>query len=725
MSGSRGLKSLLRVNQKSGFDCPGCAWPEGETRSIAEFCENGAKAVADAATSRQLDINLLKEGRALSLYHQSERWISEQGRLTFPMAYRREQTNYRGSNWPGILDDIAAHLKSLEDPNRAIFYTSGRTSNEAAFVYQLFVRMYGTNNLPDCSNLCHESSGVGLGASIGIGKGTVRLSDFEHADCILILGQNPGTNHPRMLTALQAAARRGCEIITINPLKEIGLIKFKNPQELGGYFGKAAPISTRYLQVKINGDLALLKGIGKHLGDLETLHPGKILDADFISGKSVGFEKYSSDLEAVSWEEIEISSGISRAEIQTVGDVIGGSKSIIACWAMGITQHQNGVANVQQITNLLLSKGSIGRRGAGVCPVRGHSNVQGDRTMGITERPSQVFLDQLGKVFKFEPPRAPGLDVTGAIGALESGYARIFVGLGGNFLSASPDTNLVSSALLNCYLGVHIGTHLNKTHLSPSQLCGLLPTLTRVEEDVQGGTAQFVTVENSMGVVSKSQGKLSPISKYLKSEVWIICQLAKRVLGSDLIDWDKLSTDYSAIRDLIAQTIPGFENFNERLESQSYFELPNGPRAGKFGTTDGKAHFFTHPLPKWELEPGELLMMTIRSHDQFNTTVYTDDDRYRGIKNNRKVIFMNEADIESLGFKPADLIDIQSHFGDEKRWARRYRIVSYDIPVGCTATYFPETNVLVPLGHKADKSNTPASKSVTISIHVAVQTDDT
>lgn len=717
MSGTRGLRSLLRVNQKLGFDCPGCAWPEGETRSIAEFCENGAKAVADAASNRLVGADFIGNTRLQGMDRQKSSWFSQQGRIEFPLVFRVGNEQYKAIDWDNALDEVAEKLLSLDHPNEAVFYTSGRTSNEAAFVYQLFVRMFGTNNLPDCSNLCHESSGVGLTESIGIGKGTVRLSDFEHADCIIILGQNPGTNHPRMLTTLQAAARRGCDIISVNPLKEAGLVAFKNPQEMGGYFGSATPISSRYLQVKINGDLALLKGIGKHLLRLELEHPGKILDHLFINDMTKGYDAYREDLERTTWPEIEASCGLSRVDIEDVGDIIGRSKNIIACWAMGITQHKNGVANVQQIANLLLSKGAIGRHGAGLCPVRGHSNVQGDRTMGITNRPSPAFLDRLGQVVGFNPPREMGLDAASAIESLAHMKSKVFVGLGGNFYSASPDTAKAKEAIYWSQMSVHISTHWNQGHVFPGDLSLVLPTLTRPEKDMQRGVRQFVTVENSMGIVSKSQGELAPISRHLKSEVWIICQLAKRVLGLDVVDWEKLSGDYGAIRALIEQVIPGFDHFNERIEEAPYFELPNGPREREFTTPTGKAQFIPHPISPINLAPGQLLMMTIRSHDQFNTTVYSDHDRYRNIKNNRMVIFVNLADIEAMGFRPDDIVDIQSHYGDEKRWARRYRIVPYDIPRGCSATYFPETNVLVPLGHKADRSHTPASKSVVISLH--------
>lgn len=610
----RATRALLRVNQKGGFDCPGCAWPEPDHRSVAEFCENGAKAIADEATGRRADRQFFARHDLAELQERSDQWLNDQGRLVEPMIRRPGQEHYMPIAWGEAFAVVAHELGALSDPNEAIFYTSGRTSNEAAFLYQLFVRMFGTNNFPDCSNMCHESSGTGMGEALGVGKGTVQLSDFELADVILVLGQNPGSNHPRMLSTLQQAARRGACIISVNPLKEPGLLRFSHPQEL---WAPATSLSRHYLQVRINGDVALLKGLMKVLLAEEAEHPGAVLDRDFLDGHTEGFEALREDLEATSWADIEASSGIGREAIEEVGRIIAKAGNMIACWAMGLTQHENGVANIQQVVNLLLLRGFMGRPGSGACPVRGHSNVQGDRTMGIVEKPTHGFLDRLGQHFGFVPPREHGHDTIAAIEAMRDGRAQVFVAMGGNFASATPDTPVTLGALSRCRLTVHIATKLNRSHVHPGQTSLLLPCLGRTERDIQATGEQFVTVEDSMSVVHSSRGQLEPAGPALRSEPAIVAGMAQATLGRDLaVDWQGLAANYDRIREAIEAVIPGFERFNERVRDPRGFVLPNGARERRFATAPGKARLFVHPIPANALGPEQLLMMTIRSHDQ-------------------------------------------------------------------------------------------------------------
>ncbi|MSR29231.1 MAG: FdhF/YdeP family oxidoreductase [Phycisphaerales bacterium] len=716
---ARSASTLLDVNKADGFDCPGCAWPEPTRRSMVEFCENGAKAIAEEATSRRIGPEFFAARSIGELSRESDYWLSQQGRLTTPMHRAKDATHYTPISWDGAFQLVARHLRGLSSPNEAIFYTSGRTSNEAAFLYQLFVRMFGTNNLPDCSNMCHESSGVAMKESIGSGKGTVLLEDFDHADCILVIGQNPGTNHPRMLSALQAAARRGCRIISINPLHEAGLRRFKHPQDIVGLFGRGTKIASRHLGVRINGDVALLKGIQKVIIESH----GECIDRRFIAERTDGFEAHCADLAGERWDRIEASSGIDEATIRTAAAEIAQSKAMICCWAMGVTQHRNAVANIQQITNLLLLGGHFGRRGAGACPVRGHSNVQGDRTMGIWERPSREFLDALAAEFTFSPPRDHGLSTIEAIEAMYSGHARVFLAMGGNFLSATPDTNYTATALDRCTLTAHISTKLNRSHLVTGEEALILPCLGRTERDSQHGIEQIVTVENSMGVVHASRGRLEPGSADLRSEVAIVGGLAKAVLG---IDWGHFASNYDLIRDRIARVVPGFEGFNARIHRDAAFTLPHPVRDHlKFETSSGRAQFMTHPIPDELVGAGELLLTTIRSHDQFNTTIYGLDDRYRGVRGGRRVIFMNVDDLRERSLAARDVVDIVSSGKASRtteagasplRRARNFRVVPYEIPRGCCAAYFPETNVLVPISEFAAGSLTPASKSVVVRI---------
>lgn len=714
----RGTQLLLQLNQKDGFDCPGCAWPDPDgERSVAEFCENGAKAVAEEGTQARVTPEFFRRYSVAELAQQSDLWLGKQGRLTHPMVLREGSTHYEPLSWDKAFALVAEELNALGSPDEACFYTSGRTSNEAAFLYQLFVRQFGTNNLPDCSNMCHESSGTALKETVGIGKGTVTLEDFEKAEAIFVVGQNPGTNHPRMLTSLQAAARRGCQIVSINPLPETGLNRFKHPQELIQLIGPGTAINRLWLPVRINGDVALLKGLGKALLEEESRRPGRVVDKEFIQQQTTGFEAYVQALRAVSWEEVVEQSGVPLEQIRAAAEILANSERTIFCWAMGLTQHQNAVANIQEIVNVALLRGSVGKPGAGLCPVRGHSNVQGDRTMGIVEQPSPTFLDALQREFHFEPPREHGLDTVGTIRAMHEGQVKVLFALGGNFLSATPDTEFTAAALRRTRLTAHVSTKLNRAHLVHGRRALILPCLGRTERDVRQGGAQFVTVENSMGVVHASRGAVEPASEHLRSEPEIVAGLARAVLGSrSQVNWQGLVEDYDRIREHISRVIPGFERFNPRVREPGGFYLPNGPREGRFTTSDGKARFTVHPLPKIELAPGQLLMMTIRSHDQYNTTLYGLDDRYRGIRNGRRVVMLNPEDMRALGLTEGQVVDLTSHFRGETRVARRFVVVPYRIPRRCAATYFPETNVLVAIDNFAEKSRTPASKSVVISV---------
>jgi molybdopterin-dependent oxidoreductase alpha subunit len=717
----RGTRTLLLLNQKDGFDCPGCAWPDPDgERSHTEFCENGAKHVADEATTKRATPEFFQQWSVADLSHKSDYWLGQQGRLTHPLVLRRGGTHYEPINWDEAFAIIAAELNALASADEALFYTSGRTSNEAAFLYQLFARQFGTNNLPDCSNMCHESSGTALTETIGIGKGTVTLDDFQKAEAIFIIGQNPGTNHPRMLTALQSAKRQGCKIVHINPLPETGLNRFKHPQEVFRMLGPGTQLSDLFLQVRINGDVALLKGIMKEMLEEEERRPGEVLDQKFISEQTEGFEEFASALRDVGWGEIVEQSGISREQIREAAAIMTNSRRTISCWAMGLTQHKNAVANIQEIVNLHLLRGQIGKPGAGVCPVRGHSNVQGDRTMGIWERPTEKYLNSLAAEFNFEPPRHHGYDTVESIKAMHEGRAKIFFALGGNFLSATPDTEYTAEALRRCRLTVQVSTKLNRSHLITGAQALILPCLGRTEVDVQAGGAQFVSMENSMGIVHASRGSLPPASEHLLSEVMIVARLAQATLGArSNVDWLELAGDYDRIRARIEKVIPGFTDYNARVREPAGFYLPNSPREGRFNTDTRRARFTVHVLPHHDLLPGQFLMMTMRSHDQFNTTVYGLDDRYRGIYNERRVVLLNPDDISEAGLRDGQVVDLVSHFEGEERTARHFVVVAYSIPRRCAATYFPETNVLVPVRSVAEKSNTPASKSVVISIHPA------
>jgi len=715
----RGLKALGKLNQKGGFDCPSCAWPDpdDERSGIAEYCENGAKAVADEATAKKLTPEFFAQHAVSELAGLTDYEIGRKGRIAQPMYLPKGATHYQPVTWDAAFDKIATTLNKLDSPNEAVFYTSGRTSNEAAFLYQLFVRAYGTNNLPDCSNMCHESSGVALGESLGIGKGSVKLEDFYEAEVIMILGQNPGTNHPRMLTALQKAKANGALIISINPLPEAGLMGFNNPQQLKGLLNIGTPLTDVFLPVKINGDMALLQALEKLLLQAEEQEPGTVLDHEFIKANTLGYADLERHLQQLNMDELVQACGIDLPQLKETATLLKNKKKIIACWAMGLTQHKNAVDTIKEIVNLLLLKGSIGKKGAGTCPVRGHSNVQGDRTMGIYEQPSARFLKSISDNFGFTPPQAPGWDVVDAIKAMHSGQGKVFFAMGGNFLSATPDTLYTAEALSKCILTVQVSTKLNRSHLVHGEEALILPCLGRSDKDTQHNEDQFVSCENSMGVVQSSKGILTPVSDDLLSEPVIVCRLAKATLGNrSTVNWDKYLQHYDHIRDDIERTIPGFDRYNERVRIPGGFYLPNCNREGNFDTISRKAQFNIASPALLVLGKEELLMMTIRSHDQFNTTIYGLDDRYRGIYHERRVILMNQGDITARGLANGDVVDLFNYHGGVERIARKFIVVPYAIPAGCTATYFPETNVLVPIDSVADKSNTPTSKHVVIQV---------
>ncbi len=715
----RGNKALFHLNKKGGFDCPSCAWPDpdDERSGIAEYCENGARAVAEEATAKKLTASFFEQHSVYGLSLLSDYEIGGKGRIAQPMYLPEGATHYQPISWKDAFEKIAAHLNVLPDPNEAVFYTSGRTSNEAAFLYQLFVREYGTNNLPDCSNMCHESSGVALGESLGIGKGSVTLADFYEAEVIVILGQNPGTNHPRMLSALQKAKANGAVIISVNPLPETGLMGFNNPQQIKGILGIDPALTDIFLQVKINGDMALLQAIEMLLLEAEGLEPGTVLDHDFITQHTEGFEALQQHLSGLDFQTLVQASGIPEEQVRETASVLKHKKKIIACWAMGLTQHKNAVDTIKEVVNLLLLKGSIGKPGAGTCPVRGHSNVQGDRTMGIYEKPKPAFLDSIANNFGFTPPQEHGYDVVECIHAMHEGKAKVFIAMGGNFLSATPDTEYTAQALRRCNLTVQVSTKLNRSHLVHGREALILPCLGRSDKDMINGENQFVSCENSMGVVQLSQGVLKPVSPKLLSEPVIVSRMARAVLGSrSVINWEQYAQHYDAIREDIERTIPGFERYNERVREPGGFYLPNCNREGSFDTATAKAQFNIAHTETVVLQEDELLMMTIRSHDQFNTTVYGLNDRYRGIYNERRVILMNQRDMNRRTLQSGDLVDLYNHHGGRVRVARGFIVVPYPIPEGCTATYFPETNVLVPVDSVADKSNTPTSKYIVLTL---------
>jgi molybdopterin-dependent oxidoreductase alpha subunit len=712
--------ALLRVNQPDGFDCPGCAWPEPKKAGMFEFCENGIKAVTWEATPKRVEPAFFKEHSVAKLRGESDHWLESHGRLTTPMRYNRETDHYEPVSWEAAFCLLGEKLRSLSDPNRAVFYTSGRTSNEAAFLYQLFIRKLGTNNLPDCSNMCHESSGVAMTQAIGTGKGTVTIQDFELADCILVIGQNPGTNHPRMLTELQKAAKRGAKIITINPLKERGLERFKHPQHtlemLSPTSGTA--ITSTYLQPVVGGDLAALKGICKRVIEMDDDANADLLDRAFIDEHTSGFDAFIDDLRATAWKEIEYQSGLSQVALSGVAEIYANSKRVIACWAMGLTQHKHAVPTIQMILNLLMLRGNIGKDGAGACPVRGHSNVQGDRTMGITELPTPVFLDSLGKAFDFQPPHQHGYNTVESIESMSQGKVDVFFAMGGNFAAASPDTAHTYQALERCGLTVHVSTKLNRSHTVVGHDALILPCLGRTELDATDAGRQSVTVEDSMSQVHASSGSRKPASPMLLSEPAIVARLARATFPNDAVQWEAYAEDYSLIRDKIAEVLPAqFHDYNERVKTRGGFYLGNPARDRTWKTVNGKAIFTVSAIPDLTLPSGQLRLMTLRSHDQYNTTVYSHNDRYRGVTGTRRIIFMHRDDIAAMNLQDGQSVAIESHFADGiQRSVTGFRVVPYDIPRHCAAGYFPELNPLVSVNSTADGSHTPTSKFIPVTV---------
>ena len=704
--------AMRTVNKFDGYDCPGCAWPDPDGhRSGFEFCENGAKAFATEATRKRVTPAFFAEHSVISLSEQPDMWLDKQGRLTQPMVLRDGSDHYEPISWENAFGMISDAVKNLNSANEAVLYTSGRTSNEAAFLWGTLARQIGTNNLPDCSNMCHESSGYALTPVIGIGKGTVRLSCFDKADLILVIGQNPGTNHPRMLSALASCKRNGGSIVSINPLEETGMRRFKHPQEVLSMIGSGTKIADDHFPVKINGDAALLKGLVKVI-----LEEGQ-LDWDFIDTHTEGFEAFKQSAEEADWDDIVEGSGISRERITKLGLAVASSKRLIICWAMGLTQHRNSVSVIQEIANLLLMGGHFGRVGAGACPVRGHSNVQGDRTVGIQHNPNREFLARLEEATGIGVPHEGGYDTVQAVKAMLNGEVRLFMGMGGNLVSAMSDTEQVANGMRNVDMTVQVSTKLNRSHLVTGREALILPCLGRTEIDQQASGEQFVTVENSMSVVHMSRGSLTPASEHLLSEPAIVAGIGTACFGSKPFDWGGVLQDYDSIREVIEQVIPGFQGFNSRVREDGGFYLPNGPRDGPtWDTPSGKAQFTVHDLPNAVAESGQFTMMTVRSHDQYNTTIYGMDDRYRGVYGARRVVLMNSADMAELGIDPGDEVDLTSHFQGRSIHAPAWKVVAYEIPRGNLCTYFPEANVLVPLESVAEGSNTPTSKSVAVTV---------
>jgi molybdopterin-dependent oxidoreductase alpha subunit len=723
----RSTEAFLKMNHVTGFDCQSCAWPSPDKkRKIFEFCENGAKAVSDESTKKRITPEFFARYSIADLAANSDYWLNEQGRLTSPMVRRSNATHYEPISWPDAFTLIAGELNSLDSPDQACFYTSGKTTNEPAFLLQLFARQLGTNNLPDCSNMCHESSGVALTETLGVGKGVATLEDMESTELIFIFGNNPGTNHPRMLTSLQKAKDQGAKIIAVNPLPEVSLMRvmnpnpqdYSNPLELPfALLGKGQALADLYLPVRVNGDVAAIKGILKDLFEREREGRPSAIDHEFIQTYTEGFAELHRDVEAASWEEIEEESGLTRSQLRAAADMYAASKKTICAWCLGVTQQRNGVDNVNMIVNLLLVGGHMGRSGAGTVCVRGHSNVQGDRTMGIWERPPKPFLAALGKEFGFEPPQKWGYDTVESLHAMFDGEVKVFFAISGNFLSNVPDTVYSAHAMQRCKLTVHVSTKLNRSHLITGERALILPCLGRSEEDMQASGKQFLTVEDSMGIINPSQGFLKPASGELMSDVAIIANLAHATLGSrTATNWLGFAADYNLIRDGISRVIPGFENFNARLAAEKFFYLPNAAKHRIFKTSSGKAKLSVCPIPKHDLKPDEFLLTTIRSHDQFNSTVYGLNDRYRGVFDGRRVLFLNPLDMQASNLHAGQVVDIYGHFEGEVRKAPRFAIVPYAIARRSAAAYYPETNVLIPIRSVAAKSNQPAAKCIRITL---------
>ncbi|MEL4013608.1 FdhF/YdeP family oxidoreductase [Dryocola clanedunensis] len=720
----KNLRNLMRMNKAKGFDCPGCAWGD-DNKSTFSFCENGAKAVTWEATRRFIDAQFFAAHSVSKLYQQSDYFLEYQGRLTEPLRYNARTDHYEPVSWDDAFTLISTHIRQMDNPDQLELYTSGRASNEASYLYQLFGRMVGTNNFPDCSNMCHEASGSGLKRSIGVGKGTIHLNDFEKANAIFVFGQNPGTNHPRMLHSLRHAAENGAQIVTFNTLRERGLERFADPQKpLEVVTPMAGSISTSYYQPNLGGDMAAVRGMAKAL--LESWRGGQrdVFDEQFLAEHTHGAEAWFAEIDGTSWQHIVRQSGLSEQQLRDAAAIWQQADRVICTWAMGITQHKHSLNTVREIVNLQLLGGHLGKPGAGLCPVRGHSNVQGNRTMGIDEKPSAALLDSLAEHFGFEPPRAAGHNTVQALAAMLRDEVKVLIALGGNLAAAAPDSPRTEEALRRCGLTVHISTKLNRSHLVPGKDALILPTLGRTEADVQATGRQFVTVEDSFSMVHASEGIGNPIASTQRSETAIVAGIADAVLGKEKLDWLALSADYNLIRDHIAATLPGFANFNQQCDIPGGFYLGNAAAELRFATPSGKAEFSAAPLP--DSLSGELdapfVLQTLRSHDQYNTTIYGLDDRYRGVYGQREVLFINPEDLAALGLKDGDLVDIETVWNDGiLRKVSGFKIVPYAIPRGNLAAYYPETNPLVPLDSVGDGTGTPTSKSVPVKISLAAQ----
>ncbi|MEK0097110.1 FdhF/YdeP family oxidoreductase [Streptomyces sp. A475] len=720
----RTMLTLLNINQAKGIDCPGCAWPEPAPgkRHMNEYCENGAKHINDEATSRRVTRDFFREHSIAELGSKSDYWLNQQGRLTEPMVKRPGATHYEPIDWDEAFGILAKELKQLTSPDEALFYVSGRLNNEAAFLLQLFARAYGTNNLPDCSNMCHESSGSAMSETLGVGKGTVSLDDLENSDLVFVVGQNPGTNHPRMLSSLEETKRNGGKIVAVNTLPEAGLLRFKHPQRPRGIIGKGTQIADQFLHIRAGGDLALFQALNLLLLEAEDANPGTVIDHAFIEKNTIGFEAFEKHARQVTWEHIHDATGLSREEIDEVFERVLKAESVIVCWAMGLTQHKHGVPSIREVINFLMLRGNIGKPGAGACPVRGHSNVQGDRTMGVWERMPQKFLDSLGKEFGFTPPSHHGLDAVDGIRAMYEKRAKFFLGVAGNFVRATPDSEITEQAMRNCSLTAHVSTKLNRSHTVCGETALILPTLGRSDKDFQAGGEQFITVEDSMSDVHASRGKLPPASPHLLSEVAIVSRMALATIGDKYgIPWQGFVDDYGTVRDRISRVVPGFEDFNERVAVPGGFNLPNPANRGVFNTPSGKAVFTQNDFTMPHVPEGHLLLQTLRSHDQWNTVWYAPNDRYRGIHNARRVVMVNPADLEMLGLEDGDMVDLVSVWHDDReRRAENFKVVAYPASRGSAAAYYPETNVLVPLDSVADISNCPTSKGVVVRLEPVV-----
>jgi molybdopterin-dependent oxidoreductase alpha subunit len=729
MALNRETRALRRVNQPQGFDCPGCAWPDPRHASSFEFCENGAKAVAWEATRKRADLEFFASHTASELWNWTDFALEDAGRLTHPVIYDAATDRYVPIAWEDAFARIGRELRKLPDPNMAEFYTSGRTSNEAAFMYQVFVREFGTNNFPDCSNMCHEATSVGLPDSIGVGKGTVTLEDFDHADLVFCMGHNPGTNHPRMLSTLRDVSKRGGTIVVFNPLKERGLERFLSPQHpVEMLTGRATKIASVYHQVRVGGDAAVMKGLMKALLALEGKNGRQAIDRAFIAEHTAGYDALVQNLKATKWKDLERCSGLTRREIESTAEIYANAKNVIFCYGMGLTQHRHGTQVVQQLANLMLMRGQIGREGAGICPLRGHSNVQGDRTVGITEMPNDDLLDRLESTFGFKPPREHGHGAVEAIKAMAEGRSKTLICMGGNLPVAMSDPQVCFDAMRKLDLAVHIATKLNRSHLLLAKTSIILPCLGRTELDEQETGPQSVTVEDSMSVVHASAGRLKPASPDLKSEPAVVAGIAKATLPNSKVDWDGFVADYNTIRDAIEKVFPAFADFNERVRVPGGFRLYIAASERQWLTPNGKANFIVFDGLDCDTRAGEpeaLMLATVRSHDQYNTTIYGFNDRYRGITGRRDVIFMHKDDLEARGLSHGDLVDVEAIAsagdGAEKRVLRNLTAVEFEIARNSAAAYYPEANPLVALQSYDARSGTPAYKSIPVRVRAAAE----